>query len=133
MIITALKKTYRMRQNSLENNLVSDIDKIDQLITYSSYLFASALLFQLLAGLIVIVAILIIYKRSQRPGRTMMLGGMIFYILFTAPFFFAELVGLENLSHGQKIILMYLPLAASISLCIACFGFFKFALSFKKM
>ena len=123
-----------MQQNDFSsvNEILSDIEKVDQLITHSMYLYSSALVFQLLAGLLIIIAVLMIYWHSKRPGRVMMLGGMILYIVCVTPFFFAELVGMENLSHTQKITLMYLPLAGSIALCIACFGFFKFALSFRK-
>ena len=100
--------------------------ELEELLMVPFYLSTSAGILEFLATVLMFVGVIIIFTSSKRPGRVMMLVGLAMSTLSFLPYMFGE-----PDQGSQKIIIWYLPLISGLFACLGCFGFFKFALSFK--
>jgi len=107
-------------------NEIEVSSQIEELLMVPFYLSISAGVLEFLAVVLMFAGVIIIFTSSKRPGRIMMLVGLAFSTLSYLPYLFGE----PDL-NAQKIIISYLPIVSGLFACLGCFGFFKFALSFK--
>ncbi len=114
------------------NSIINDIEKIDQFINLSTHLFSASLITELLAALMLAAGVVMIFLLTQRPGRVMMLSGLLCYVLLAIPFLYFEMTGVQHLSAATKKLLLYIPLALSVSFFVIAWGFVKFAWSFRQ-
>ena len=106
-------------------------NEIDQLLMIPFYLTGGAMVLELLAVTLLFASVIILFTCSKRPGRHMMLFGLLFATLSFVSVIFLDGDPRESLSAVQTAIYWYLPIASILFMCVACFGFFKFAISFK--
>jgi len=106
-----------------EKELVSEIGGLFEV---PFLLSMSAGVLELLATVLLFAGVIIIFTSSKRPGRVMMLVGLALSTIAYLPFAYGD----PN-TEQQKLIIWYLPLISGLFASIGCFGFFKFALSFK--
>lgn len=106
-----------------EPNLANEIE---ELFEVPFYLSMSTGVLELLATVLIFAGVIILFTSSNRPGRIMMLVGLAMSTITYLPYMYGE----PN-TEQQKLIVWYLPLVSSIFAAFGCFGFFKFALSFK--
>jgi len=114
-----------------DNPLVSDIQNLEHLLVLSGYVTVGALIFHLLSFILMATAVVLIYLRTRRPGRVMMLGGMLFYLIFGGIIFAIEFIGMENIGMAWASYVLFVPLLIGLSLLIIGVGFLRFALSFR--
>ena len=106
-----------------EQELASEIE---ELLIVPFYLSTSAGILEFLATVLMFAGVIIIFTSTKRPGRIMMLVGLALSTLSYLPYMFDE-----SYTEYQKVLIWYLPLISGFFACLGCFGFFKFALSFK--
>jgi len=102
-------------------------NEISNLLNVPFYLTASSLALDLLAAMLVFAGVIITFTSSNRPGKTLMLVGLVGVVLSYLPFLFAS----DEFSNKAKFLFFYLPIVGSAFLAITATGFFKLALSFK--
>jgi len=100
--------------------------EIEELFEVPFLLSMSSGVLELLATVLLFAGVIIIFTSSTRPGRIMMLVGLALSTITYLPFLYGE-----PTTEQQKLIIWYLPLISGLFASIGCFGFFKFALSFK--
>ncbi|GHA22152.1 hypothetical protein GCM10008090_34990 [Arenicella chitinivorans] len=110
-------------------NIENDIEELLEIPLALSY---SSLIIEILASVVILVALILIFKNSQRPGRIMMLFGYVFSLFSYVPLM---MYFLSTDGGGQSGVLAwftyYLPMASSMFMLVACGGLLMFALSFK--
>ena len=106
------------------------IAELDPLLDLPFYLTGSQILLEILAVVLLFSGVIILSLHSKRPGRLMMLSGLGLATICLLPAFLISSDALEALAI-HKLITWYLPLFYTLFVCLGCFGFFKFALSYK--
>lgn len=106
--------------------------QIQELMEIPTQMDYSGLVFELVGIALLLPALFIIFKYSQRPGRIMMFFGYLFSTLSYLPvaaLFYSE--GQEGFDGVSSWLILYLPTASLMFGLVACVGFLMFALSFK--
>lgn len=101
--------------------------EIETLLEVPFLLSMSSGILEFLATVSLFAGVIIIFTSTKRPGRIMMLVGLSISTLSYLPFLYWE-----TYTEQQKFFMWYLPLVSGLFSSLGCFGFFKFALSFKK-
>jgi hypothetical protein len=104
--------------------------QLEQIHVETMWLATIPRLLELIAFILVLVAIIYIFNKTKAPGSLLMLIGLVLSVLLALlTMFLVNEAGTSNLSQSR--IIWIIQLASSFFIFLAGYGFLKFALSVK--